>query len=126
MATYAHTLFGKPVPRHAQTDAAEAARQSVRDFAARRKAQAAEPELVTDAARPVWQRIAYTELTGSPAGFAKAALEAGHVVECWRAGDAIEVRVANGRIRAWWKAGHTTGALVDGKRANATQAKAAL
>lgn len=128
MPDYLHAPgVAQPRAAHTQTPAAEHARQAVRDYAARRNAERdAPPPLVTEHVPP-WQRVEVDALSGSALAFAKAAvLGKGLAVEAWQAGDAVEVRVKGGTIRAWWKAGRTTGCLVDGKKASVTQAKAAL
>lgn len=127
MPDYQHAPgIAQPRAPHTNTEAAEKARQAVRDFAARRNAEReAPPELVTEHLKP-WQRVGTSTLRGSAAGFASLALAAGHAVEVYAAGEAIEVRVNRGAIRAWWKAGRTTGCLVNGKKASVTEAKAAL
>lgn len=123
-----HSLPGiaMPMPAHTLTPAAEHARQAVRDFAARRNHDRTKLELVTTTPKP-WHLVpSPSTLSGAPVTLANAARAAGLEVELWQAGQAVEVRIDGGRIRAWWVAGKTTGALVDGHKANVTQAKAAL
>lgn len=112
MPDYLHNPgLAMPTPLHTLTPAAEAARQAVRDFAVRRQAERdAPPELVTHHVPP-WVEVQLHNLTGSAALFAKAALAAGHEVMAFEAGDAVEVRVNRGAIRAWWVGGRTTDAL---------------
>lgn len=114
MPDYLHNPgLAQPRAAHTNTPAAEAARQAVRDFAARRQAErVAPPELVTEHLKP-WLPDAIPN-KGSAAIFARAALEAGHKVEVYSAGDAVEVRVNGGAIRAWWKAGRTTDVVLTG------------
>lgn len=127
MPDYLHSPgIAMPTPAHTLTPAAEHARQAVRDFAARRKAEkTAPPELVTRH-KPVWTAIQPHELPTAAAGFFREARARGRKAVAFGAGKAVEVRVDDGRIRAWWVDGKTGGALVAGKKANATQARAAL
>lgn len=113
MPDYQHAPgIAQPRALHTNTEAAEKARQAVRDFSARRNAEReAPPALVTEHLKP-WVFIDLEELTGSARLFAIAATEADHVVDALRAGDAVEVRVNRGVIRAWWKAGRTTDAVL--------------
>lgn len=129
MPDYIHAPgLAMPARQHTLTPAAEHARQAVRDFAARRNAErAAPPELVTEIL-PVWHPVpSPSTLSGAPITFANAARAAGHEVELWQAGDAIEVRVNRGAIRAWWKGGQSTDVVLMGtKSVSVTLAKYTL
>lgn len=121
--------LAKPMPRHTLTESAEAARVAIRE----RHEHEAPRELPLVTVPPFWRREPLEALTGAPAAFAKAALEAGHEVAARRAGDVVQVAVRSPRIRVTWKAGKVSGsatlglgALVEGKVATLAQARAAL
>lgn len=128
-----------PIPKHAQTPAAQAARDAVVEYGRanplmldpaahkirRRAAVTTEPELVTVHPAP-WRRVPLESLTGSPALFAKAALAAGREVAARGVGAAVCVGVHEPRIRAYWVSGKGTGVVMNGRKVTQAEAKAAL
>lgn len=143
MATYhAAPDIGKPPPAHTLTDTAEHARRTslewfaanplvLRDGKTRRvpvaETEAAEAELVTQHLPP-WRYMLPEELTGAPAAFAKAAEASPRCTSLviLVAGDAVEVRVDGGRIRAWWKGGRTSGVVMAGRKVTLREAELVL
>lgn len=132
MPIYAAAItLGKPPAPHTMTDAAEAARQAVRDHAARRDAERAAPPLAEPS--PLEARmLPLGELTGSPAGFAKAP---GLVAVCatiaadgsrlsvWGTSRGRRVRAMYRRTATGWG---TDGVLIDGALYGVTAALAEL
>lgn len=147
MYSYPGSKLKRPYPSHTLTPDAEAGRQTLRDYGLKRRhdRDAGNVQLVIHHVKP-WAQIDVSELVGAPALFAKAALAAGREVAAKRAGDAVCVAVMSRpklrgvtalkpfgekgkgypQIRAYWKAGRSTGVLLDGHKVAVTAAKAAL
>lgn len=116
MPDYQHAPgIAQPQAPHTMTEAAEKARQAVRDFAARRNAERdAAPPLVTEHPK-YWAAVDPSKLTGAAALFAKKAEAAGARVFAQAKGDRVEVRVLaleSGLVVAWWLEGRTSGAVI--------------
>jgi hypothetical protein len=128
MATYRNApKFGKPVPSHAQTESAEAARVVVRRS---RASRAAAVPLVTSHVPP-WRRVDVAELPSAAASFGRAAERAGHEVAARAAGKAVQVGFRELdrnalMIRATWVRGRMTVAALRGAKVPAAEARAAF
>lgn len=148
--------FARPPARHSLTETAEQSRRDtlawfdanplvldergkVRRVPVAETAAAAD-ELVTQHVPP-WRALRNLELlapfardatlelegvAGAPLSFVRAAIAADCRVTVLAAGDAVEVRVDGGRIRAWWKAGRTSGVVMGGRKVTVAEARAAL
>lgn len=119
----------RPTPAHTLTDAAEAARRSVRRFAEVRRREryaATLPPLLTTPLPQPWQLVSLDALSGAPATWAHKAVALGADVKAVRAGTAVMLIVRAPRIRATWVDGHTTGVTGLGRKLTLAQALEAI